>query len=260
MPAVPRGRELLGQEGVGDGGDDLELALADVVGAQLGADLLQPFRVTAGLLEGVDVADPAVVAGGAPEGDLGQPPDEDRDAAGRGVHLEARGLVELALELREAGLPQRLHQGDPLVGALPPCVEVLLEQLELLLAPADAQAEGDAPAGDHRGGAHHLGHRERVAHRGDVDAGEEADVRGHRGQGADQHPRVGPLGVDVPPAPAVGGVRVRRRQLLEVHDVVGDRDGVVAQLVGRPGELEQVVDGLERGDDREAHRPRVGQN
>ena len=250
IPAASAAGEVLGQERVRQGGDDREVA----GGAGLVADLAQPPRVAGGLLDGVDVADPAVVPRGAGEGDLGQAADVDRHRRRRRrVHHQPRRGVELALELRPARLPQRLHQRDAFVGALAAGGEVLAEQLELLAAPADAHAQRDPVAGQHGRGGDRLGHLERAAQRGDVDAVEEAHPGGHRRERADQHPRVRPVGVQVPAALAVRRVGVRRRQLLQVDDVVRHRDRVVAELVGRLGERDQVVGRLEGGDDGEAH-------
>ena len=122
----------------------------------------------------VDVADPPVVTSGPAERDLGQPADVDRDRrGGGGVHHHPRRGVELTLELGPARLPERLHQRQALVGTPAAGVEVLAEQVELLAAPADADAQRDPVARQHGRGADRLGDLERAAQRGHVDAGEE---------------------------------------------------------------------------------------
>ena len=226
------------------------------LGADLAAHLGQTGRVGDRLVGRVDVPHPAVVPGRAAEGDLREPAHQDRDGLGRRrLHDEPRRGVELALELGPPRLPELRHQRERLVGPPTAGAEVLAEELELLAAPADPDTEGDPVAREHRGGAHALRDLEGAADGGDVDRREEPQPGGDGGQRPDQDPGVGPGGVVRPSAAAVGGVGVRRRELLQVDDVVGHRHRVVAELVGRPGEHGQVVDRLEGGADREAHLP-----
>jgi len=73
--------------------------------------------------------------------------------------------------------PQRPQGRDHLVEALAARREVLAGLVELLLAPPDAHPEPDPVGREGGGSADGLGHRDEVAHRGDVDAGREGELR-----------------------------------------------------------------------------------
>ncbi len=67
--------------------------------------------------------------------------DERHRFGGRGLHLAFGDVVEVAVELDPAAAPERAQGDDHFVEALAAGGEVLSRQVELLLAPADADAE-----------------------------------------------------------------------------------------------------------------------
>src|SRR5262249_53714796 len=69
---------------------------------------------------------------------------------------------------------------------------------------------------------------------------------GDLGQRADEDPWVGPVGEGLPPPSPVFGVRIRGVQGLEVDDVVGDPDAVIAEFVGGLGDLDDLP-GIQKG-------------
>ena len=140
-----------------------------------------------------EVGDPPVVAGGPLERGVAGAADVHRDRRGdRRVHLELGEVVEVAVVLDHLAGPHLAQHVELLVGPLAPLAERLLHEVELLLAPAHADAEGHPVARDGGGGADRLGHVEHVAHREHVHVGEEVEPLGGRGHRADRHPRVGP--------------------------------------------------------------------
>ena len=76
---------------------------------------------------------------------------------------------------------------------------------------------------------------------------------GHQGDGADHHPRVGPVGERLPPPLPVLGVRVRRLQRLQVDHVIGNAHPVIAEIVCGPGHFDDLTGVQERGADVELH-------
>ena len=146
------------------------------VGAGLLAHLGESLGPADRLVGLVHVTDPAVVPGGPGEGDLGEPADVDRDRRGRASAPSPSAARRRTSPWNsvQPGCHSSFIRASPSSVRLPRVRKLLLEQLELLLAPADADAEGDPVAGDHRGGADRLGDLEGAAERRHVDGGEEA--------------------------------------------------------------------------------------
>ena len=157
-------------------------------------------------------------------------------AVGAGSIWHSGHVVVGAVVLDPAALPEGAQGDDHFVEALAPGGEVLAGLVELLLAPADADAEADPVVGEHGGRADRLGHRDQVAGRGDVDAGGEEQVFGDGGQGGNDAHRIGPRGFGFPPGRAVFslGVGVLGLERAGVEEVVGNVDAAVPEVVARP--------------------------
>src|SRR5260221_359214 len=94
------------------------------------------------------------------------PADDDRDAARLyrfRVRLERIPGVVLALERVGAGLPERAQRRARLLGARDALVERNAERAELVLHPADPDAEDGAPFREHVERRHFLGDVDRMA-------------------------------------------------------------------------------------------------
>ena len=96
----------------------------------------------------------------------------------------------------------------------------------------DPEAERDAAAREQRGGAERLREREHVAHRDHVDALVEADALGDRRHRSRRDPhvriRIGRLPRSLPAL----RIRIRRGDLLEMDEVIGEHDPVPAARLG----------------------------
>ena len=229
---------MLNREGIHERGEDPESVHRQ---AFRGPQLPHPVHRSQRLVQGDQVTDPAIVACGAPESEIRQATGVDRDARRRGHHFQSRCLVELTVELGPPGLPQRFHQIQHLVGALAALGERLAEQVELLLAPTDADTEFHPATGQARGRADRLGRRVRVTHGRDVDGRDEFQPGGHLSKRSDQHPRIEPIRERRPTPFSILGIRVWRRQRLQVHHVVRDRHALVAEFVCCPGYFDDLA-------------------
>ena len=141
------------------------------------------------------VTEPTCSTGGG----LGVATDDDRDGTSRRTRAQdavgERG--ELALEGGLILAPEGTHGTDRVVGATTPLGEGDADGVELLLEPADADAESHATAGEHVEGGQLLGQDHRVPLGHDQDAGRQVDGRGHPGQVRQPDQRIGDRGVVV---------------------------------------------------------------
>ena len=170
--------EGAGAEGAVAAGGDLDgVGVAAVLLGGLAHDVDQLGELLVGAAAGEEaVADAAGAAGGG----LGVAADVDREVglggAGAGVGVGERG--ELAVVRRLALVPELAEHGDVVVGPLAALGERDADGVELLLEPADADAELDPSLGEVVEGGDLLGDEDRVALREDQDAGAEADRAG----------------------------------------------------------------------------------
>src|SRR5829696_291416 len=121
------------------------------------------------------------------------------------MRLERDGgdVVVLAVPLDPAAFPQCAQRWNHLVEPLAAVGEVLTLQVELLLHPTGAGAEGDPTAGEHRSSGHVLGDLKDRTVTGDVDVRRELQALGDARHRADHHPRIGPRRLWIPDRPAI---------------------------------------------------------
>ena len=140
-PTVFGPAEVVGLPGVAERHDHREVA-GGALRLPVVVDLDPGFG---GLVDGHEVGDPAVVAGGAAQGVLGDPTHVDRDAVGRDRgHLELGEVDVLPVVLDPVASPELAQDLDHLVGPGAALAEGAAGEVELLLAPAHAHAQGDA--------------------------------------------------------------------------------------------------------------------
>jgi hypothetical protein len=148
---------------------------------------------------------------------------------------------ELAVEAGAAVLPQRAQHGDVLVRTLAAALEGHAEGIELLLEPADADAEIDAPAAEQVQGRHLLRQHQRVAQRQDEHAGHEPQARRRRSHPGHPDQRIGDRRGRVAGQPAARGIGVSRLVVEREDDVVDGDHRVKANVLGQPRDAARVL-------------------
>jgi hypothetical protein len=198
---------------------------------------------------------PAVAAGHDPaDGGRRRAPDDDRDARllhRGGQHLPAVPVDEAAPEVDGLPGPRRGHGVDVLIRPSTAVVERHAEGVELLLEPADPEAEHQPAAGQVVDRRRLLGQVQRVHLGQDVDAGAEPEPLG-----AGRHPGEGDERVDEAIAARHGQLPARvvgvAGGVLAGHDhVLEGPHRLEAELLRQLGEAAQlagaqVVAGVDR--------------
>jgi hypothetical protein len=135
---------------------------------------------------------------------------------------------------------------------------------ELLLHPADADAKGQPPAGQHIQCRQHLGGEHRRAVRHHHDGGDDAQLLGARGDEHRLHQLLVPVGLGAGGKLPGLGIRVARFDIGGDDDMVADGDVVKAQRLGLGGDGGDTVRIGQRSADRHAatdlhlfHLPRI---
>ncbi len=151
-------------------------------------------------------------------------------------HLHRGDVEDLAVVLEEPPRGETPDDLDGFVHPLAPAGPGDVEEVVVLGPGGCPHPEEEAITGEdgHRGGL--LGHHDRMADGELHHEGHEPQCRGHRPQGRDEGEGLdeglvleelpGPVGVE-----GIGGVGLGR-----VGDGVGDDEGVVAGVLGRPGQ------------------------
>ena len=167
--------------------------------------------------------------------------------------------VELAVEAGGRLRPELLEDRDPFVGHRAAPLEVgAVQRLELLLQPADADAQRDPSAGQDIERGHHLRRQHRVAIGQHQHGGDEAQPlrrAGHHAQDGEGLQRVAAAGML-----AVQRVGIGRLAFDREDDVVGDHGGVQPQPLAFARQREDAVarGGRAAGGEIEAVAHRVG--
>jgi hypothetical protein len=157
-------------------------------------------------------------------------------------------LEEAPLERLRLVLPQRADGAHRLRRARAALLERDAERVELLLQPADADAEDGAAARQHVERGDLLGDVERVALRQDQDAGGDLDRRRDGGDVGERQQRVGQRQVLRGRNASAAVVRVRRLVADRDHDVLHRPQRLDAGRLGRTGEVgERIGEGERAG-------------
>ena len=170
--------------------------------------------------------------------------DPERDRPGRGGAADPTvDVVELAVVSDLLAAPERAHQRQLLVDARAAPLERGGQHLELLAAPADADAEDEAPPGEHIERGDDLRVEDGIAHRQDHHRRADLDALGDRGDVGEQRQRLEQLGVALEAVgqAAARGVGIAGRELARIDDVVADPERGVARLLGGRREGGEVL-------------------
>ena len=138
--------------------------------------------------------------------------------------------------------PQQPHDFDHFVRAFAAGVEVLSEQLEFILRPADADGQYDPVVGNDGRGRNRLGDQEGVAHRQHERVRRKTQPFGDGGERAHHHDLVGPVGEFGPAARPVRGIGIGHRERLGIHRMIRQGDHIPAGLIGGDRQLGQMGD------------------
>lgn len=160
-------------------------------------------------------------------------PDGDGALYGEGEEAGVGDAVVFALKGDEGFGPQAAHESDLLDDARGAVLEVFAEGFELDGVPADADAKAETAAAEEVQGGGLLGDEGGLALGEDDDAGAEANLVGDGGEVAEEDEGLveGVFVVVDEAFGAVGTVGVG------AEDMVVDEDVVVADLLGRLGEI-----------------------
>ncbi len=210
------GRHRLGGQAPPGRHADLQLAEPDRA-LDVGRGPAQPVDAGGGVLGREREPVPALAPrDGPPVGRRAVAADDDRDRAlhGAGMGVDAGEVGEAAVELGSLVVPEAGHGVEELVRHGAALGEVGADGAELGLEVADADAEREAPTGEHVQRRQLLGQHDRVALREDHDPGRQPDPRRRRGGERERQERVERRVLRAPSAtagPAGPGARRARR-------------------------------------------------
>ena len=148
-----------------------------------------------------------------------------------GVDAHAIEADELSVKRGHILAPQDPHGIEVLVRAPAPSGEGDAERRELLARPADPHPERQPPAGQGIEARCLLGQKDRVVLGQQEDPRREPDPLGRRGDEAERHERIEPVGVGGDGNAPVARIRVRRVGLVHHHDVLTHPTGGKARRV-----------------------------